>query len=261
MQHYIISFFASYASQVVGYFAFIGVLFLVVWRWGAKPLASRRIVPRGRGFDRDQLLHEVRHSLVAIAVGTAQAASVFGLYEAGSTKLTEDLGSWGLLGGGAAFVALILFNDLWFYGVHRLLHTPWLFKHVHAVHHRSIDVNPFSTYSFHAVEAMSLTGWILPAALLLPLPLPVLSAAQAFGFANNLMAHLGYELLPSWWVRAPLLRWSNTATFHSLHHARLKGNYGLVTRLWDRLFGTEIDGYEESFARAHERTPAPHASP
>ena len=40
---------------------------------------------------------------------------------------------------------------------------------------------------------------------------------------------------------------TNTATFHSLHHTRSRGNFGLHTRLWDRLFGTEIADYERVF--------------
>jgi sterol desaturase/sphingolipid hydroxylase (fatty acid hydroxylase superfamily) len=72
------------------------------------------------------------------------------------------------------------------------------------------------------------------------------------------MAHLGFELFPRWWVRAPILRWSNTATFHSLHHQRYTGNFGLFTRFWDRLFGTELDDYESAFVAAHaETTPDP----
>jgi len=66
------------------------------------------------------------------------------------------------------------------------------------------------------------------------------------------MAHLGYEFLPRWLLRVPLLRWTNTATFHSLHHTRLNGNYGLHSRLWDRLFGTEVPDYEECFLRRGE---------
>jgi 3-ketosteroid 9alpha-monooxygenase subunit B len=45
----------------------------------------------------------------------------------------------------------------------------------------------------------------------------------------------------------PGLRWINTATFHSLHHTGFHGNYGLFTRVWDRLFGTELPGYERAF--------------
>jgi sterol desaturase/sphingolipid hydroxylase (fatty acid hydroxylase superfamily) len=74
-----------------------------------------------------------------------------------------------------------------------------------------------------------------------------LAALQVIGLANNVMAHLGYEFLPAWLLRVPLLRWTNTATFHSLHHTRSRGNFGLHTRLWDRLFGTEIADYERVF--------------
>lgn len=58
---------------------------------------------------------------------------------------------------------LLLFNDLWFYGVHRLLHRPFLFKHIHSTHHRSRHVTPLSSYSFHVAEAMLVTAWLVPA--------------------------------------------------------------------------------------------------
>jgi lathosterol oxidase len=83
--------------------------------------------------------------------------------------------------------------------------------------------------------------------VLLPIPMAALAALQVIGLANNVMAHLGYEFLPAWLLRVPLLRWTNTATFHSLHHTRSRGNFGLHTRLWDRLFGTEIADYERVF--------------
>lgn len=255
MPDWITSFLSAYLGQTVGFLTTVGLVFMLTWRWGAQRLAGRRIEVRGRGFDGVQLRHELRHTLVTLALGTAQALMVTALYARGWTQLSEGLGPWGLPGAVVTMVGLILFNDLWFYGLHRLLHTPWLFKHVHAVHHRSVDVTPFSSYSFHAVEALLLTGWIIPAALIVPLPMPVLMVVQGVGFANNVMAHLGYELLPAWWVRAPGLRWSNTATFHSLHHTRFKGNYGLFTRLWDHLFGTALDGYEAAFADAHRSAP------
>lgn len=251
------SFLAAYAGQAAGFFGIVGLVFLVTWRWGASRLSSRRLHVRARRFDRSQWLHEVRHTLVVLALGTAQAVAVTSLHDRGQTALVDDLGAGGLPGAVLAVAGLVLFNDLWFYGVHRLLHTRWLFKHVHAVHHRSVDVNPFSSYSFHAVEALLLTGWIVPVALVVPLPLPVLIAVQVAGLANNIMAHLGYELLPAWWLRVPVLRWSNTATYHSLHHTRFNENYGLFTRLWDRAFGTELTEYEAAFVDAHA-SPAAH---
>jgi sterol desaturase/sphingolipid hydroxylase (fatty acid hydroxylase superfamily) len=239
---------AAALGQAIATLALLGAIFMLTWRWGAARLAARRVRPRGRPFDRDQLFHELRHTLAVLALGGAQALGVQALAARGLLPPADDLGPLAIFG---VFIGLLALNDLWFYGAHRLLHTPWLFRHVHAVHHRSVDVNPFSSYSFHVVEAALMTAWIIPVALLVPLPLPALAAAQLVGFANNVMSHLGYELLPAWWLRAPLLSWSNTATFHSLHHSRPGGNYGLCTRIWDRLFGTEHSAYAEAFAAAH----------
>lgn len=71
-----------------------------------------------------------------------------------------------------------MLNDGWFYATHRLLHSPWLFKHVHSVHHRSIDVNPFSVYSFHPLEGVLLTAWVIPVVLLFPIPIPMPLTSQ-----------------------------------------------------------------------------------
>lgn len=239
---------AAYIGQAVGTLALLSAVFVLTWRWGAARLAARRLRPRGRPFDRAQLMHELGHTLVVIAVGAAQATAVQALGARGLLPPAEGVGPLASLG---LVIGLIGFNDLWFYGAHRLLHRPSLFRHVHAVHHRSVDVNPFSSYSFHIVEAALLTGWVVPVALLVPLPLPALAAVQLIGLANNVMAHLGYELLPAGWLRIPLLGWSNTATFHAMHHSRPNGNFGLFTRVWDRLFGTEHSAYAEAFAAAH----------
>jgi sterol desaturase/sphingolipid hydroxylase (fatty acid hydroxylase superfamily) len=75
----------------------------------------------------------------------------------------------------------------------------------------------------------------------------MLGVLQGVGLANNLMSHLGYEFLPRWLLRMPLLRWINTATFHNLHHTSFHGNYGLMFRFWDRMLGTELDNYEQKF--------------
>lgn len=240
-------------AQLLGSLAIFGAVFALVWRWGVARLAARRIRVKGRAFDGAQLRHELRNIVVVVLLANTQIFAVHALDDRG---LIPSAAGVGPLASAALVVGLVAFNDLWFYGVHRLLHTRWLFKHVHAVHHRSVDVNPFTSYSFHAVEALLLSGWIVPMAMLVPLPVTVLAATQAVGLINNVMAHLGYELLPAWWVRAPLLRWTNTATFHSQHHSSPRGNYGLFTRVWDRVFGTENPTYEEAFAAAHPQEAA-----
>ena len=240
---------STYLTQAASYFIIVGLVYWVTRKWAAALLAKRRIPVQGRALDGAQLRHEVGHSAVVLAFGAVQLAVITQLQRLGYIRLPEDLGSWGVGGALLAIFLLMIGNDLWFYLVHRALHTPFLFRHVHKVHHRSVDLNPLTSYSFHLLEAVLITGWLLPVLLFVPIPLPVIGVVQVLGLSNNVMAHLGYELLPRWWVKVPVLRWSNSATFHALHHQRSMGNYGLFTRLWDRLFGTELSGYEQAFVR------------
>ena len=48
-----------------------------------------------------------------------------------------------------------------------------------------------------------------------------------------------------------------TPTFHGMHHARFNGNYGLFTRIPDRLFGTEWADYPALHARVAASGPLP----
>jgi sterol desaturase/sphingolipid hydroxylase (fatty acid hydroxylase superfamily) len=236
----------GFVGQAVGYFTVVGLLFLGVWRWGEPRFAGARIQARKR-VDSKQIAFEIRHTVTVLLIGTCTAVAISLLYAGGHTQLTIDasLIGWPMIA--VTFVALIVFNDAWFYFWHRLLHHPILFRYVHAVHHKSLDVNPFSSYSFHWIEGFILGAWVLPLVLVVPIYLPMLGVLQGVGLANNLMSHLGYEFLPRWLLRMPLLRWINTATFHNLHHTSFHGNYGLMFRFWDRMLGTELDNYEQKF--------------
>jgi len=243
----------SFFSQAIGYFVVVGAIYALVWRWGAVRWRSARI-PGPRRVDARQIRREVGHTLTTLVAGTASAGVVLVLHAKGLARISEaPTPVWEIL---AWVVGALVFNDAWFYGWHRLLHHPRLFRHVHAVHHGSVDVNPFTSYSFHVVEALLLGAWIVPAAVFLPIPMAALGLLQGIGLANNVMAHLGYEFLPPWILKVPLLRWTNTATFHSLHHTRSRGNFGLHSRLWDRLFGTEIGYYERGFVERGTKTAA-----
>lgn len=244
----IVLFLRAFGSQAVGYFAIVGIVFLVFWKLGARRFARARIPGKHR-FSRAQLAHEIKYSLVTLALGTLSAMVISYLYAAGHTRLTTDASTigWPLIV--TTFLGLLVFNDAWFYWWHRLLHHPRIFKRVHAVHHRSVDVNPFSSYSFHAVEGFLLGAWTIPVFLVFPMYLPMLGVLQAIGIANNVISHLGYELLPRWFVRVPPFKWLSSATYHSLHHTRFRGNYGLLFRFWDRWMGTEVPDYEEMFVR------------
>lgn len=122
---------------------------------------------------------------------------------------------------------LTLLTDLFFDLGHRLLHTPWLMKRVHALHHRYTAPCGLASQYQHPVEYL-LTG-VAPLGLAGLIVLPHAYVTLLFTFVGSLNAvctHSGYNL--------PFASW---AGHHDLHHARVRGNYG-VTGLFDLLFGS-----------------------
>jgi Delta7-sterol 5-desaturase len=250
----------GFVAQTSTYFAIVGIVYLVFWKWGEARFRGARIQAKRR-VDGKQIAFEVKNTLFMLLATSPVSLGVSLLYASGHTQLTTDASTLGWPTIAATFVGLLVLNDAWFYFWHRLLHHPKLFRLVHSVHHKSVDVNPFSSYSFHWFEGLILGGWILPVALWVPIYLPMLGALHAIGLANNLMSHLGYEFLPRWLLRAPLLRWINTSTFHNLHHTSSRGNYALMFRFWDRMLGTELPNYEATFLErgaALRAAPPPH---
>jgi Delta7-sterol 5-desaturase len=244
--HPVLMFIQGFVAQAASYFAIVGLFYLVLWKWGEQRFRGSRIQAKKR-VDGKQIAFEVKNTLLMLLISSPVTMVISFLYASGDTKLTIDAAKIGWPMIAATFVGLLVFNDAWFYFWHRLLHHPKLFRYVHAVHHKSVDVNPFSSYSFHWFEGLILGAWILPVTLFLPIYLPMLGVMHGIGLANNVMSHLGYEFFPRWLLRVPLLRWINTSTFHNLHHTSFKGNYALMFRFWDRMLGTELPNYEATF--------------
>jgi ring-1,2-phenylacetyl-CoA epoxidase subunit PaaE len=125
-------------------------------------------------------------------------------------------------------------------------------KYVHALHHKSLDVNPFTSTSFHVIESVLLTVWVLPLSLIMPISMTALGIVQVLGTFNNLKSHLGYELFPNFFSKPPFNVFV-TATNHSLHHTQYNVNYGLFFRFWDSVCGTELNTTISTFEEIHHR--------
>jgi len=151
-------------------------------------------------------------------------------------------------------VVLALFiHDTYFYWMHRTVHGPKLYKHVHRVHHQSINPSPWASYSFHFFEAIA-EALILPIIIfIIPMhPLAIILFAFS-SFIINVYGHLGFEIAPLWFRRTWLFEIFNTSVHHNLHHSKFKGNYGLYFRVWDRLMGTENPDYVNAYDQVQEK--------
>ena len=129
----------------------------------------------------------------------------------------------------------VLFADLHFYTVHRILHTRTLYKHIHSSHHQSRNPNPISGLSFHPIE-----GAVYFSSLPVALKLCALAAVPLDRFHYCVLKSL-LDFNPIWGhtgFGGPF----GGSYHHYIHHERgfrLHVNFG-GTWLFDGLFGTGL---------------------
>ncbi len=155
----------------------------------------------------------------------------------------------------SAFPIMFVMHDLYFYIMHRIMHHHSLFKYVHLVHHQSTNPSPWAAYAFHPLEAVVEQGIVIIFYFTLPIHITHLAIFFLFSIMYNVYGHLGYELYPKGFNKTLIGKWINTSTNHNQHHQYFKGNYGLYTLVWDRLFGTIRSDYDERFEDATTRKP------
>lgn len=149
------------------------------------------------------------------------------------------------------FVVWMFFIPMWsglhFYWVHRLEHHPKFYKHVHAVHHRNVNVGPWSGISNHWYENVLYFTTYFIHLIVASHPLHLLFHVY-FQQISPVLSHSGFEkLIPK---DQPAARAGDF--FHQLHHRYFECNYGTSEIPFDRWFGT----YHDGTAEATERTRA-----
>ena len=156
------------------------------------------------------------------------------------------------------FIAGLMLLPIWsafhFYWVHRLLHAPFLYKHVHALHHRNVNIGPWSGLSMHPVEHLLylsslLIHFVFPSHEILVFFHVIYLAPGAA------MTHTGYEDL----LVRDKRRLALGTFYHQLHHRYYECNYGNQEMPWDRWFGTFHDGSEEGTRTTRARKKRMHA--
>lgn len=150
----------------------------------------------------------------------------------------------------AWFLLIPAWSSLHFYWIHRLLHWPPLYRVAHALHHRNVNVGPWSGISMHPVEHfLFYTNFAIH--LVVPShPLHVLFHGYMQS-VHPIFSHSGFEKL----VVSGRDRAAMGDFFHQLHHRYFECNYGTIEMPWDRWFGSFHDGSADATeaTRARQR--------
>lgn len=242
----------TFAEIGVSYFSCVILCFLIFWVVFRRKIAHLRIQHRTR-IKSKVLFREIAYSFltfIVIGIGGWILDPIIFEYRFGLfyDNIYTDVADFGWIYLVLTVFLMLLFDDTYFYWVHRLMHHPKLYDHVHKVHHYSSDPNPFTSYSLHPYEAVLLfLGQLLVISLIPVHPLAV-SVWSLLSLLNTVLIHLGYEIFPPWFTQNWITRWKTPCTHHNMHHARGHGNYALIFIFWDKLMGTELPDYSITLA-------------
>ena len=149
-----------------------------------------------------------------------------------------------------ALLALVvpIIHEFHFFCIHRLIHTPFLYKWVHSVHHNSVNPSPWSSLSMHPVEHLLYFSTMFYHLVIPSNPLIALYQLHYAGF-GAIPGHVGFDKVEVGEDQAI----DSHAYAHYLHHKYFEVNYGDALIPLDKWFGTWHDGSPEGQARMDER--------
>ena len=145
-------------------------------------------------------------------------------------------------------VAIVFLRLVHFYWVHRLIHWQPLYKACHYLHHKNVNIGPWSGLSMHPLEHLLyfsgvLFHWIIPSH-----PIHAIFHLLHAGVSPALR-HAGFHKL----VTKEEKGLSSDTYFHYLHHKYFTVNFGHEAVPLDKWFGSFHDGSQEAHVAMQSR--------
>jgi sterol desaturase/sphingolipid hydroxylase (fatty acid hydroxylase superfamily) len=206
-------------------------------------IALEFLVGRARGRSNYRLndaLNSLSLGVMSQVVGLFTKLLAVGIYAAVHSVAalwqwpTDQWWTWAL--------AIVVY-DFCYYWNHRLGHESAVFWAAHVVHHQSQEYN--LTTALRQTSSGALLGWIfyLPMAVA-GFPTEVFVVAAVVNLLYQYWIHTEQVGKLGWFDR-----WFGSPSNHRVHHAvndrYIDRNYGGITMLWDRLFGTFVEEGEK----------------
>ncbi|XP_050435249.1 uncharacterized protein LOC126842354 isoform X4 [Adelges cooleyi] len=179
--------------------------------------------------ERNTLLNDIKVSLIALSSATA-TISIYSTYLfcGGHSLLYLEFSDYPWKWWIVQWPLIYFSQDYIAYWMHRVSHKGFLYKHMHAYHHRHRQPYPWNAFAVHPIEII--IHLLTQLALLFVLPIHWVSF---YTFYHNIIQHSGIDFKPSWWeIGKP------DVMFHDVHHINGKVNFGLTCYVWDKIHGT-----------------------
>ena len=127
---------------------------------------------------------------------------------------------------------VILESGIVYYG-HRYSHyNKFIFKHIHSIHHKYIEVKPFEGSCASPIDI------ILFVILILTIPFYVFPLSPPFYLLYTTMI-IGTGILDHSGTEFEFLIYNSNS--HKVHHIQMNKNYGFPLPIFDMFHGTHLD--------------------
>ncbi|MFO0610891.1 MAG: sterol desaturase family protein [Polyangiales bacterium] len=235
--------------------AVFGFLVALTVHASALGFAVERLLPRRRIFAVPLFPGQYRFELLGNAVFLAVVTAAF------TAALRFDVvrfGPGGALRDGLTFAAMLAGFQVYYWFLHRALHTKALVR-FHRWHHRSQVTTPLTGQSVSFVESL---GWVagyvgLPwlYSRFAPVGFWGLAGYVAFNVTGNVFGHANVEPTARPAASRAATWFANAFVYHALHHARWNGHYSFQAAFMDRVMGTEWNDWPALYDRIVEGHP------
>lgn len=210
---------------------------LFAWVYQVTLRALRKETPDIFKVREGQIRTEIRYAFQSSCVFTAMAAATLFAWHMGWTNLYSRMDEYPLWYYLLSGVIIVLGYETYYYWLHRWMHQPQVFKHIHKVHHRSIQPTVFTSFSFHPLEALLQFAYFPVILIVVPVHYSMLLAVLTLFTISALINHSGQEIYGNANVRRHIIG----AGHHEVHHKSFHHNYGLFFTWWDQWMGTNRD--------------------
>ena len=247
----ILEYITPFITNLVRYFILAGIPFLIFYKLYPSTFSKSKIqlrLTKKKDIIRE-ILHSVQTTFIAVIIGLVILKSPLKEY----TLFYSSISDFSIWWFPTNIVLALIVHDTYFYWMHRTIHNPKLYKKVHFTHHKSINPTPWASYSFHFIEAVLESMFVVIILFFIPMSKISLLLFSLCAFSINVYGHLGYEIAPKWFRNSFLFEFINSSVYHNMHHSKFIGNYGLYFRFWDRLMKTEHPDYVKEYDKIQKK--------
>ncbi|CAK1546331.1 unnamed protein product [Leptosia nina] len=178
--------------------------------------------------------HEIMIGVVSLSV-TGSFSAFLATYIANGNPSTVyfQFDEYGWVWFFLQFPVIFIYQDFTTYILHRMYHTPWLYKHFHKLHHKYKQPTAFSVTAIHPFEIMHVQLTACLPLFTFPVHWLPFYIVVLYTYYHGIIDHSGINFKAQWWQP-----WQPDAEFHDKHHEFFHCNFGFNMSLWDRWFGT-----------------------